>query len=106
MVANALGYSRPNYFEGIAKLQEVLWLSLRLRFHRERPSREAARVLKLMPDQLEQKMAELVEALRSGADQARIAELLQQAIKASERPKRPSFAQALTEIAESLGQIS
>jgi len=104
MIANALGYSRPNYFEGIAKLQEVLWLNLRLLFHRERPSRETARVLKLIPDQLEQKLAELVEALRSGADQARIAELLQQAIKASERPKRPYFAQALTEISESLGK--
>jgi len=29
MVANALGYSRPKYFEGIVKLQEVLWLNLR-----------------------------------------------------------------------------
>jgi CRISPR-associated protein Cas5h len=55
MVANALGYSRPNYFEGIAKLQEVLWLNLRPLTPVQRPSRELAKILKLVGEAREQR---------------------------------------------------
>ena len=55
MVANALGYSRPNYFEGIVKLQEVLWLNLRPLTPVQRPSRELAKILKLVGEAREQR---------------------------------------------------
>lgn len=48
MIANALGVSRPAYFKGIARLQETLWLNLRPLSPLQRPSRELAKILKLV----------------------------------------------------------
>ena len=55
MIANALGVSRPVYFEGIAKLQEILWLNLRPITALQRPSRELAKILKLVGEVREQR---------------------------------------------------
>jgi len=55
MIANALGVSRPVYFEGIAKLQELLWLNLRPITPSQRPSRELAKILKLVGEEREQR---------------------------------------------------
>jgi len=55
MIANALGVSRPVYFEGIAKLQELLWLNLRPITIPQRPSRELAKILKLVGEEREQR---------------------------------------------------
>jgi CRISPR-associated protein Cas5h len=55
MIANALGISRPVYFEGIAKLQEILWLNLRPTASLQRPSRELAKILKLVGEVREQR---------------------------------------------------
>jgi CRISPR-associated protein Cas5h len=55
MIANALGVPRPAYFEGIAKLQELLWLNLRPLLPLSRPSREMAKILKLVGEVREQR---------------------------------------------------
>jgi len=106
MIANALGISRPVYFEGIAKLQELLWLNLRPLLLSGRPSRETVRMLKLLADDLEQALANLVEVFRIEKDESfiRVRELIRRAIQASERPRRPYFTQALTQVFEGLGK--
>jgi hypothetical protein len=106
MIANALGISRPVYFEGIAKLQELLWLNLRPLLLSGRPSRETVRMLKLLADDLEQALANLVEVFRIETDESfiRVRELIRRAIQASERPRRPYFTQALTQVFEGLGK--
>jgi CRISPR-associated protein Cas5h len=55
MIANALGVPRPAYFEGITKLQELLWLNLRPLLPLGRPSREMAKILKLVGEVREQR---------------------------------------------------
>lgn len=55
MIANALGVSRPAYFEGITKLQEVLWLNLRPIEPPYRPSRESVKILKLVGEERERR---------------------------------------------------
>ncbi|MCS3920676.1 CRISPR-associated protein Cas5 [Fervidibacter sacchari] len=104
MIANALGVSRPVYFEGIAKLQELLCLNLRPIYIPQRPSRETARILKLLADDLEQALTNLVEAFRAGASETLLKELIERAIQASKRPRRPYFTHALTQVSESLGK--
>jgi CRISPR-associated Cas5-like protein len=106
MIANALGISRPVYFEGIFKLQELLWLNMRPLLLSGRPSRETVRMLKLLADDLEQALANLVEAFRIETDESfiRVRELIRRAIQASERPRRPYFTQALTQVFEGLGK--
>ncbi len=54
MIANALGISRPNYFEGIRWLQSILWLNLRP-LSVQRPSKELAKILKLVGEEREQR---------------------------------------------------
>ena len=55
MIANALGISRPQYFEGIRWLQSTLWLNLRPLELPPRPSRELAKILKLVGEEREQR---------------------------------------------------
>ena len=55
MIANALGVSRPQYFECIAELQKLLWLNLRPITPSQRPSRELAKILKLVGEEREQR---------------------------------------------------
>ncbi|MCX7969391.1 MAG: CRISPR-associated protein Cas5 [Armatimonadetes bacterium] len=51
MIANALGISRPEYLEGIKWLQNKLWLNLRPLTPIFRPSRELAKILKLVGEE-------------------------------------------------------
>lgn len=55
MIANALGVSRPIYFESIKWLQEILWLNLRPLMPIQRPSRELTKILKLVGEVREQR---------------------------------------------------
>ncbi|SFM53657.1 CRISPR-associated protein Cas5 [Thermodesulforhabdus norvegica] len=55
MIANALGIPRPGYFEGINWLQNILWLNLRPITKLPRPSRELAKILKLVGENREER---------------------------------------------------
>lgn len=55
MIANAIGVSRSQYFEGIQWLQSVLWLNLRPLVPLQRPTRELAKILKLVGEEREQR---------------------------------------------------
>lgn len=54
MIANALGISRPNYLDAVQHLQNILWLNLRPLAAVQRPSREMAKILKLVGKEKEQ----------------------------------------------------
>lgn len=55
MIANALGVSRPDYLDAIQQLQNILWLNLRPLKVVQRPSREMAKILKLVGEEREQR---------------------------------------------------
>jgi len=55
MIANALECPRSTYFEDILRLQETLWLNLRPLTPVQRPSRELAKILKLVGEAREQR---------------------------------------------------
>lgn len=55
MIANALGISRPEYLDRILRLQSILWLNLRPLAPLQRPSRELAKILKLVGEEREER---------------------------------------------------
>lgn len=55
MIANAIGVSRPQYLEGIRWLQSALWLNLRPLAPLQRPTRELAKILKLVGEERERR---------------------------------------------------